>query len=380
VRGLWSRDQTRMTPLQVISHLVPNDGSGSGSGGSMIPGMKDIVPSGLIAYYRALVPKVRSDGLRMFNVRHAMSLALGENEQSIEEGNEEGNKGNEQEGNGKEKDKDKISRFSMLFGETKNAPDHGKIFLKQLSSSNMVADMLTHHDRTFMEYVGQTLGPYVILKPGVSHYAWGAYSQVITLIWVFIFFGKMTHPADGGLGTDQITDALKNGGGFDGKMVLLLLVHIIIMILDRIAHRYRWLSLKIWIHIGLCIFFHFWIFLYLQNSTTNVTVYKNSTLLFYYILQLIFLITSSRQIKNGYPVFVAADERDKQYSSRNGMIFKTWRGVPFLYEMNSIFNWICADTSLGELMCVCGFIFDDLFLFVFTLYKIYFIYPCQILT
>ena len=99
------------------------------------------------------------------------------------------------------------------------------------------------------------------------------------------------------------------------------------------------------------IFFHAWIFLYLQNSTTNVTVWKNSTLLFYYLLQLIFLITSSRQIKDGYPVFIAADERDKQYSSREGMIFKTWRALPFLYEMNSIFNWICADTSLGEFLC-----------------------------
>ena len=175
VRGLWNLDKTRMTPSQVISHLVPNDGSGSGSGGSMIQRMKDIVPSGLIAYYRALVPKVRSDGLRMFNVRHAISLALDENEQSIEEDNEEnkGNKGykenkeNEQEGNGneKEKEKEKMSRFSMLFGEAKHEGTK-TTFLKQLSSSNMVADMLTRQDRTFMEYVGQTLGPYVILKPG----------------------------------------------------------------------------------------------------------------------------------------------------------------------------------------------------------------------
>ena len=105
------------------------------------------------------------------------------------------------------------------------------------------------------------------------------------------------------------------------------------------------------------IFFHAWIFLYLQNSTTNVTVWKNSTLLCYYLLQLIFLNTSSRQIKDGYPVFIAADERDKQYSSREGMIFKTWRALPFLYEMNSIFNWICADTSLGEFLCLFFFFF-----------------------
>ena len=107
------------------------------------------------------------------------------------------------------------------------------------------------------------------------------------------------------------------------------------------------------------IFFHAWIFLYLQNSTTNVTVWKNSTLLFYYLLQLIFLITSSRQIKDGYPVFIAADERDKQYSSREGMIFKTWRALPFLYEMNSIFNWICADTSLGEFLCFFFLLFSS---------------------
>ena len=115
------------------------------------------------------------------------------------------------------------------------------------------------------------------------------------------------------------------------------------------------------------IFFHAWIFLYLQNSTTNVTVWKNRTLLCYYLLQLIFLNTSSRQIKDGYPVFIAADERDKQYSSREGMIFKTWRALPFLYEMNSIFNWICADTSLGEFLCLFFFFF-----FVFTIqYVIY---------
>ena len=86
----------------------------------------------------------------------------------------------------------------------------------------------------------------------VSHYTSGACSQVITLLWVFFFYGTMTNPADGRSGTHQITDALKNGDGFNGKMVVVLLVHIIIMILDRIAHRYRWLSLKIWLHIGLC--------------------------------------------------------------------------------------------------------------------------------
>ena len=240
----------------------------------------------------------------------------------------------------------------------------GKAILTQPSSSNLVAEYLNVNDMRFMKYIANTLGTSIILKPGKGHYTYGTTAQMITCLYVVLFYSAMTTVPSGnnalihkyhGDDADNILNALKsslNNGSFDGVMVLVLLYHVGIMVIDRVSYLYRDLRIKVFLHICTCIFTHGWVFFGLQNSTKS-WVSDNKYLLGYYILQLWFIIISSRQIKDGYPVFPSAGiEASKEYTSINGMAFKTWRAIPMLREMYSIFNWICTETSLDMFMWI----------------------------
>jgi hypothetical protein len=102
---------------------------------------------------------------------------------------------------------------------------------------------------------------------------------------------------------------------------------------------------------------HIYVFFYFQN-TTNEWLRDHFTLLVYYILQMWFIILSACQIKDGYPVFPAGKTQEKEYTALSGAMYKTWRAIPMLREMHSIFNWICSETSLDMFMWIQ---MDDLY-------------------
>merc|ERR1712196_94803 len=87
--------------------------------------------------------------------------------------------------------------------------------------------------------------------------------------------------------------------------------------------------------------------------TSERWIESNPLLLVYYLLQLTFAFSGGWQIRSGYTVFPTATKtQDEDYNACASMIYKTWRLIPLLHEMRSIFNWIFSETSL-DVSCGC---------------------------
>ena len=98
------------------------------------------------------------------------------------------------------------------------------------------------------------------------------------------------------------------------------------------------------------LFTHYFVFIYVQTESTR-WIMDNPWLIIYYLLQLAFALASGWQIRVGYSVFPTTSQtQDEDYNACASIMYKTWRGIPLMREMRSIFNWICSETSLDVFM------------------------------
>ena len=105
------------------------------------------------------------------------------------------------------------------------------------------------------------------------------------------------------------------------------------------------LSVKLVLHYTLLFLVHYILFFSIPLSN-HTSFFNNLSLQILYLLCCIYFYYSASQIKYGFPLITRGQYLVNSTQLTNRMIFKTYRGMPFLYELRAILDWTITKTSL----------------------------------
>jgi hypothetical protein len=134
---------------------------------------------------------------------------------------------------------------------------------------------------------------------------------------------------------------------FSGNMVLTLFIQILIIILDRVCYLFRSMFSKLLLQYCTILYWCSKIFFdWPQSSQTAFNA--NSWLQFFFVLKLLYFIFSGLQLYTGFPPLETAGF---QFLTRypgmyNVYAYKLYRAIPFVFELRTMLDWMCAVTSL----------------------------------
>ncbi|KAK3279946.1 hypothetical protein CYMTET_12194 [Cymbomonas tetramitiformis] len=183
-------------------------------------------------------------------------------------------------------------------------------------------------------------------KPGMDLHMPSFVFQLITLLYFIFFSGYFVTTS-----STFLEDL--NNNQFSPYIVMAMLIGVLVMILDRIAYLQELVGLKLVLHYTCVITMHYYVFVYIPTAANdpNLGLSKNSYLQLFYLLLVVNFSLGAVQLREGYL-------QGSQYAigvmSGTGaisrFIYKIYISCPFLFEMRSILDWVCSDTSLDLFM------------------------------
>ena len=204
-------------------------------------------------------------------------------------------------------------------------------------------------NESLIKAVSNQLGTLSLFKTGFDNYALAFGIQITLLLFTILGFGSISSVED-------FTEELSNNQ-FNGSMVAMAALVVVIILVDRVAYIRRWMRLKVVLQLSATILMHIIIFFVVPISA-KIRFQDSSYLALFYVLVSTYLGVSAKQIKLGYTVFPGNDVVSKEYSAAGSVAFKSFRLIPYVREMRSILEWMFADTSLDIFMWLK---FDDLY-------------------
>ena len=221
-------------------------------------------------------------------------------------------------------------------------------------------------------------------KPGADFYVWYTLSLAIIIIIILIFYTSMVNDKTFGsveIDTKQVS----------GEMVLVLIIHVLILLYDRVLfinqsrnkleyENYSYTNIqkedfnciilqKYILHMTITILIHGFIFIYcpmIGNYHAYGNVYCpneneidegedeglcndfkfNKTLIIFYLVYIIYLVSSGLQIKYGFYDMRKKSLLKSGHKSINGYIYNVYKAIPFLYEIKLAIDWTFTKTCL----------------------------------
>lgn len=125
----------------------------------------------------------------------------------------------------------------------------------------------------------------------------------------------------------------------------MLLVQFILIIIDRALYLRKALIYKILFHFFSVIGIHIWMF-FVIPAVTERSFNSLAPPIIFYIIKCFYLLLSSYQIKCGYPKRILGNFLTKGFSLVNMISFKFYMQIPFLFELRTILDWVCTDTTM----------------------------------
>ncbi|XP_055921322.1 piezo-type mechanosensitive ion channel component isoform X4 [Eupeodes corollae] len=127
--------------------------------------------------------------------------------------------------------------------------------------------------------------------------------------------------------------------------LIMLLVQFILIVIDRALYLRKALVHKIVFHFFSVIGIHIWMF-FVIPAVTERQFYSLAPPIIFYIIKCFYLLLSSFQIKCGYPKRILGNFLTKGFTLVNMISFKFYMQVPFLFELRTILDWVCTDTTM----------------------------------
>ncbi|XP_055851574.1 piezo-type mechanosensitive ion channel component isoform X3 [Episyrphus balteatus] len=127
--------------------------------------------------------------------------------------------------------------------------------------------------------------------------------------------------------------------------LIMLLVQFILIVIDRALYLRKALVHKIVFHFFSVIGIHIWMF-FVIPAVTERSFYSLAPPIIFYIIKCFYLLLSSFQIKCGYPKRILGNFLTKGFTLVNMISFKFYMQVPFLFELRTILDWVCTDTTM----------------------------------
>ena len=175
-------------------------------------------------------------------------------------------------------------------------------------------------------------------KPGYDFYVNIFASQMVSFLFLFLFFQSY----------EDLSSGLQGSTALSWQYVMVIIGQFTFIVLDRIAYLYRSIALKLILHwVWICIVYGVLHGIIGRGVGGMYSGNENSTkLLFFYIIQIPYLFFSALQICYGYPTFLYDQYLMRSVDWLSGYIFIGYQSLPFLYEMRTLLDWTCTNTTL----------------------------------
>lgn len=125
----------------------------------------------------------------------------------------------------------------------------------------------------------------------------------------------------------------------------MLLVQFLLIVIDRALYLRKALVNKIIFHFFSVIGIHIWMF-FVVPAVTERTFNSLAPPIIFYVIKCFYMLLSSYQIKSGYPKRILGNFFTKGFSMVNMIAFKVYMQIPFLYELRTILDWVCIDSTM----------------------------------
>jgi hypothetical protein len=184
-------------------------------------------------------------------------------------------------------------------------------------------------------------------KPGKDWYEFSVATQLFIIIWSFFTIDKLCK--------DQVTaSALRTdlgGDTFTAELVIAIVLQLVFVISDHMSKEFPLMWIKV---VALHIYawlIHFWFFCSVLPTKTQMQDGgmhgpSNFYPVSHYIFHSIYLLMSAQQVRDGYPSQTARSFKKHGYGLLVEKAYMVFFNMPFLLEMRSVLDWVCADTSL----------------------------------
>ncbi|CAL8113936.1 unnamed protein product [Orchesella dallaii] len=118
-----------------------------------------------------------------------------------------------------------------------------------------------------------------------------------------------------------------------------------LIVIDRALYLRKDIVGKFVFQIALVTLVHIAMF-FILPSVTERDFNANLPPQMWYMVKCIYLLFSAYQIRSGYPTRILGNFLCKKYNYVNMFLFKGFMGVPFLFELRALMDWIWTDTSM----------------------------------
>ncbi|XP_034101592.1 piezo-type mechanosensitive ion channel component isoform X7 [Drosophila albomicans] len=159
------------------------------------------------------------------------------------------------------------------------------------------------------------------------------------LLFGFTAFGTQQTESDGGVQTYLAENKVPI------PFLIMLLVQFLLIVIDRALYLRKALVNKIIFHFFSVIGIHIWMF-FVVPAVTERTFNSLAPPIIFYVIKCFYMLLSSYQIKSGYPKRILGNFFTKGFSMVNMIAFKVYMQIPFLYELRTILDWVCIDSTM----------------------------------
>ncbi|XP_030554837.1 piezo-type mechanosensitive ion channel component isoform X8 [Drosophila novamexicana] len=159
------------------------------------------------------------------------------------------------------------------------------------------------------------------------------------LLFGFTAFGTQQTESDGGVQTYLAENKVPV------PFLIMLLVQFLLIVIDRALYLRKALVNKIIFHFFSVIGIHIWMF-FVVPAVTERTFNSLAPPIIFYVIKCFYMLLSSYQIKSGYPKRILGNFFTKGFSMVNMIAFKVYMQIPFLYELRTILDWVCIDSTM----------------------------------
>ncbi|KAH8376905.1 hypothetical protein KR093_002071 [Drosophila rubida] len=159
------------------------------------------------------------------------------------------------------------------------------------------------------------------------------------LLFGFTAFGTQQTESDGGVQTYLAENKVPV------PFLIMLLVQFLLIVIDRALYLRKALVNKIIFHFFSVIGIHIWMF-FVVPAVTERTFNSLAPPILFYVIKCFYMLLSSYQIKSGYPKRILGNFFTKGFSMVNMIAFKVYMQIPFLYELRTILDWVCIDSTM----------------------------------
>ncbi|XP_032592573.1 piezo-type mechanosensitive ion channel component isoform X2 [Drosophila grimshawi] len=159
------------------------------------------------------------------------------------------------------------------------------------------------------------------------------------LLFGFTAFGTQQTESDGGVQTYLAENKVPV------PFLIMLLVQFLLIVIDRALYLRKALVNKIFFHFFSVIGIHIWMF-FVVPAVTERSFNSLAPPIIFYVIKCFYMLLSSYQIKSGYPKRILGNFFTKGFSMVNMIAFKVYMQIPFLYELRTILDWVCIDSTM----------------------------------